>query len=32
VPCIFDFYEDALTQYYEALTAWKERHPGHSPD
>ncbi|MFC4527755.1 oxidoreductase-like domain-containing protein [Dyella halodurans] len=32
VPCIFDFYEEALTQYYEALAAWKERHPGQSPD
>ena len=32
VPCIFDFYEEALTQYYEALAAWKERHPGQAPD
>ena len=32
VPCIFDFYDEAMGKYREALAAWKERHPLHSPD
>jgi len=32
VPCIFDFYDEAMGKYREALAAWKERHPLQSPD
>ena len=28
IPCIFDYYEDALCRYEAALKAWLERHPG----
>jgi len=31
VPCIFDFYDEAMGKYREALAAWKERHPELSP-
>nr|WP_243049521.1 oxidoreductase-like domain-containing protein [Dyella sp. RRB7] len=32
VPCIFDLYDEAMGRYREQLAAWKERHPGESPD
>ncbi|GAB2808471.1 oxidoreductase-like domain-containing protein [Dyella kyungheensis] len=32
VPCIFDFYDEAMGKYREALAAWKERHPLQPPD
>ncbi|WP_236585497.1 oxidoreductase-like domain-containing protein [Dyella sp. EPa41] len=32
VPCIFDLYDEAMGRYREALAAWKERHPGESPE
>jgi len=31
VPCIFDFYDEAMGRYREELAAWKERHPGQLP-
>ena len=27
VPCIYDFYEQALGDYGQALAAWRVRHP-----
>jgi len=27
IPCIFDYYEDALARYQARLKAWQERHP-----
>jgi len=27
IPCIFDYYDDALARYEAALRAWQERHP-----
>ncbi|WP_232821085.1 oxidoreductase-like domain-containing protein [Dyella sp. C11] len=27
VPCIFDFYDEAMGKYREELAAWKARHP-----
>ncbi|RDI99882.1 hypothetical protein DVT68_03375 [Dyella solisilvae] len=32
VPCIFDLYDEAMGRYREELAAWKERHPGESPE
>ncbi|MET3651373.1 hypothetical protein ABIC75_001075 [Dyella japonica] len=31
MPCIFDFYDEAMGRYREELAAWKERHPGQLP-
>ena len=28
VPCVFDYYEEALMRYEAALAAWMKRHPG----
>lgn len=30
IPCVFDYYDDALARYETALRAWRERHPGES--
>jgi len=30
VPCIFDFYDEAMGKYREELAAWKARHPDHA--
>ena len=28
IPCIFDYYEEALARYERELAAWRERNPG----
>ncbi|AHV92910.1 oxidoreductase-like domain-containing protein [Bordetella holmesii] len=27
IPCVYDFYDEAMSDYREALKAWLQRHP-----